>query len=195
MFTLNPRLKRTLWGIFLGFSLVLFPLLSHALTVQEVPNPQQQYGGWVTDMANILSNQTETQLNRMISELEATTGAELAVVTVPTTAPYPSPKAFATALFNHWGIGKAGINNGVLFLTSVGDRRVEIETGYGVELLIPDATIATLINTEIIPRLRRRDWNGGILAGTQALVNELKAVYPARTREETGENTRASRMP
>ncbi|MGL5193353.1 MAG: TPM domain-containing protein [Chroococcales cyanobacterium] len=195
MFTLNPRIKRTLWGILLGFSLVLFPLLSHALTVQEVPNPQQQYGGWVTDMANILSNQTENQLNRMISELESTTGAELAVVTVPTTAPYPNPKAFATALFNHWGIGKAGINNGVLFLTSVGDRRVEIETGYGVELLIPDDTIATLINTEIIPRLRRRDWTGGILAGTQALVKELKAVYPARTREETGENTSAIRMP
>ena len=194
MFTLNPRIKRTVLGILLGFSLVLFPLISHALTVQEVPNPQQQYGGWVTDMANILSDETENQLNRMIAELEATTGAELAVVTVPTTAPSPSPKAFATALFNYWGIGKAGEDNGVLFLTSVGDRRVEIDTGYGVEARIPNATIASLINTEIIPRLRVGDWNGGILAGTQALVNELKAVYAAQTMPETVENTSASRV-
>jgi uncharacterized protein len=194
MFTLNPRIKRTLWGILLGFFLVLFPLLSHALTVQEVPNPQQEYGGWVTDMANILSPETENQLNLILSELEATTGAELAVVTVSTTAPSPSPKAFATALFNHWGLGKAGINNGVLFLTSVGDRRVEIDTGYGVEALIPNAIIATLIHTEITPRFRVGDWNGGVLAGTQALVHELKVVYPAQTMQETVENTRASRM-
>ena len=139
MFTLNPRIKRNLWGILLGFSLVLFPLISHALTVQDVPNPQQQYGGWVTDKANILQESTETQLNQMISELEATTGAEIAVVTVPTTASATTPKAFTTELFNEWGIGKDGEDNGVLFLTSVGDRRVEIETGYGIEGILPDA--------------------------------------------------------
>ncbi|AFY81780.1 TPM domain-containing protein [Oscillatoria acuminata] len=176
--TLSSRRNRIIWIILLCLSLLGFPLLSHALTVQDVPNPRQQYGGWVSDMANILSERTETQLNQMISELEATTGAEIAVVTVPTTAPSPTAKDFTTELFNTWEIGKEGVDNGVLFLTSVGDRRVEIETGYGVESILPDAQVAQIINTEITPKLRGGDWEGGILAGTIALVTQLSVNPP-----------------
>lgn len=85
-----------LWIILLSLSLVGFPILSHALNVNDVPNPRKESNGWVTDMANILSQSTETLLNEMISQLEADTGAEIAVVTVSTTAPAPSPKAFTT---------------------------------------------------------------------------------------------------
>ncbi len=172
-FGINFTKIRILWTILLCLSLIGFPLLSHALSVQDVPNPRQQSGGWVTDMANILSESTETELNQMISELESTTGAEIAVVTVPETAPSPTPKDFTTELFNEWKIGKEGIDNGVLFLTSVGDRRIEIETGYGVEGLLPDAKVGNIITTQITPKLREGDWDGGILAGTLALVTEL----------------------
>jgi uncharacterized protein len=127
----------------------------------------------VTDMANILSDRTESKLNLIISELEANTGTEIAVVTVTSTAPSPSPKAFTTELFNHWGIGKEGVDNGVLFLTSVGDRRVEIETGYGIEGVLPDAQVGNIIGSQITPRFRQGDWDGGVLAGTEALVNIL----------------------
>lgn len=178
MFTLNTRIKRTLWGILLGFSLILFPLISHALTVQEVPNPQQEYGGWVTDMANILSDETETQLNQMISELEATTGAEIAVITVPTTAPSTSSKAFTTELFNYWEIGKAGGDNGVLFLTAMEERRVEVETGYGVEGVLPDAKVGNILRTQVTPRFREGDFEGGILAGTQGFIEAIASQPP-----------------
>lgn len=167
------RKKRVVWTILISLSLIVFPLISHALTVEDVPNPQQQYQGWVTDMANILSESTKTQLNQMISELEANNGSEVVVVTVPTTAPSPTPKEFTTELFNQWGIGKEGQDNGVLFLTSVADRRVEIETGYGVEGILPDARVGQIINSQITPKLRQEDWDGGILAGTEALVSVL----------------------
>lgn len=167
------KLAKILWISLLCLSLIGFPLLSHALTVQDIPNPRKEYGGWVTDMANILSDRTESQLNLMISELEANTGTEIAVVTVMNTAPASSPKAFTTELFNHWGIGKKGVDNGVLFLTSVGDRRVEIETGYGIEGVLPDAQVGNIISSQITPRFRQGDWDGGVLAGTEALVNIL----------------------
>ncbi|MGL5193033.1 MAG: TPM domain-containing protein, partial [Chroococcales cyanobacterium] len=170
---LQGRVKRLIWGLLLSLSLILFPLLSQALTVQEVPNPQQEYGGWVTDMANILRESTKTQLNQMISELEATTGIELAVVTVPNTASAATPRDFTTALFEEWAIGKSEEDNGVLFLTSVGDRRVEIETGYGVEGILPDARVGNIVETQITPRFREGDWDGGVLAGTEALVSVL----------------------
>ncbi len=99
----------------------------------------------------------------------------MAVVTVPETAPAASPKTFATELFNKWGIGKKGKDNGVLFLISVGDRRVEIETGYGVEGILPDAKVGNIINTQIIPRFKKGDFEGGTLAGTKALVVILES--------------------
>ncbi|MFP4123070.1 MAG: TPM domain-containing protein, partial [Coleofasciculus sp.] len=167
-------------------ALCLFPYLSYALSVQDVPNPQQVNGTWVTDTANILSDSTETKLNQMISELESKNGTEIAVVTVPETAPSASPKAFTTELFNHWGIGKADQDNGLLFLVSVGDRRVEIETGYGIEPILPDAKVGNIIENQITPRFKQGDFNGGVLAGTNALVSVLysgstQAIYPVDT--------------
>ncbi|WP_258003594.1 MULTISPECIES: TPM domain-containing protein [Fischerella] len=77
---------------FISSAILLYPLSSLAVTVQEVPNPRKQNGGWVSDMAGILSNQTEAQINQIISQLEAKNGTEMAVVTVPETAPASSPK-------------------------------------------------------------------------------------------------------
>jgi len=172
MKTITTKIKQAIWAV--PFCLtVLSPLSAHALTVEEVPNPQQRNGTWVTDMADILSQDTERQLNQMISELEIENGTEIAVVTVPETSPAASPKAFTTELFNHWGIGKADEDNGVLFLISTGDRRVEIETGYGIEPILPDAQVGQIIETKITPPFKQGDFDGGTLAGTKALVIHL----------------------
>jgi uncharacterized protein len=114
-------------------------------------------------------------LNQKISKLEAENGAEIAVVTVPETAPSATPKQFATELFKYWGIGKKGINNGVLFLISKSDRRVEIETGYGIEKILPNAQVGNLINQLIIPHFKQGDFVGGTRAGIQALIKALES--------------------
>ena len=113
---MNNTFKQTVFLSVIASILLLMPIPSQALTVEEVPNPRKTYGGWVTDSANILSDRTEVQLNSLITALEASNGTEIAVVTVPKTAPASSPKAFATKLFNYWGVGKAGVDNGILFL-------------------------------------------------------------------------------
>jgi len=166
--------KQIIWSSVLCFSAIAFPVTSQAITVQEVPNPRQVNNTWVTDKANILSDSTETQLNQMISDLEAKNGSEIAVVTVPDTKPSATPKAFATELFNFWGIGKKGKNNGVLLLISSGERRVQIETGSGIQSILPDAKSVGIIQTEITPRFKQQDFDGGTLAGTKALVNVLQ---------------------
>jgi uncharacterized protein len=166
--------KQIIWIGLLSFSAIAFPVTSQAITVQEVPNPRQVNNTWVTDKANILSDSTETQLNQMISDLEAKNGSEIAVVTVPDTKPSATPKAFATELFNFWGIGKKGKNNGVLLLISSGERRVQIETGSGIQSILPDAKAVGIIEAEITPRFKQQDFDGGTLAGTKALVNVLQ---------------------
>ncbi len=177
------KIKHTIW---LGsFCLTVFlPLKSQALTIQEVPNPRQVNSTWVTDMAGILDDSTEAKLNSEISQLEAKNGTEVAVVTVSETSPSASPKEFATALFNYWGIGKKGEDNGVLLLISKGDRRVEIETGYGIEPILPDAKVGNIIDTQITPRFKQGDFNGGTLAGTKALVVALEAPQSSSALQE-----------
>ena len=166
--------KQIIGSSLLCFSAIAFPLASQAITIQEVPNPRQVNNTWVTDKANILSDSTETQLNQMISDLEAKNGSEIAVVTVPDTKPSATPKAFATELFNFWGIGKKGRNNGVLLLISSGERHVQIETGSGIQSILPNAKAVGIIQTEITPRFKQQDFDGGTLAGTKALVNVLQ---------------------
>ncbi len=162
--------------VLLGLLVValLLPQPVLAITLEQVPNPRQSYGGWVSDTANILSSSTENELNRLITQLEQRTSAEMAVVTVPDTQGYATPKAFTTQLFNHWGIGKAYQNNGVLFLISVGDRRVEIETGTGLATTLPDARVQQIIDRQILPKFRSGDFDGGTLAGVRQLISVLQ---------------------
>jgi len=166
-------LKRTATLGVIGSTIFLTPLASQALTVEEIINPQTTNSAWVTDMADILSDDTETELNHLISNLEQTNGTEIAVVTVPETAPTDSPKTFTTQLFNHWGIGKAESNNGILFLISTGDNRVEIETGYGIEPILSDAQVSKIIDTKITPQYKRGNFDRGTIDGTKSLVSSL----------------------
>jgi uncharacterized protein len=83
-------------GQCLFLRVLAFSYFCLAVTVQEVPNPRKEYGGWVTDMAGILNDETEAQINQMVSELEAKKGMEMAVVTLPETSSAASPKTFAS---------------------------------------------------------------------------------------------------
>ncbi len=156
-------------------SLMLFPFISHALNVENMPDPRLS-GSWVLDQAQVLSAETETQLNQMISSIEAKNGTEIIVVTVPDTRSYPTTKDFTTRLFNHWEIGKVNVDNGVLFLFSLGDRKIEIETGYGIESILPDVQVGNIIDTHIVPYFREDDFDRGTLAGTRALIEVLEDV-------------------
>ena len=182
MKTINLLQQTAILGL-VGSTILLTPFTSKALTVEEVINPQTSSNRWVTDMADILSQDTEAELNRLITNLEKTNGAEIAVVTVPETAPADSPKAFATQLFNHWGIGKAESDNGILFLVSTADRRVEIETGYGIEGILPDAQVGNIIDTQITPQYKQGNYNRGTLDGTTALISSLDTSVVEGERE------------
>ncbi|GAB4172026.1 MAG: hypothetical protein Fur006_00590 [Coleofasciculaceae cyanobacterium] len=194
MKALGFKLKRLLKVSPFTLAFVLFPFASLAVDVKDVPNPRQVNGTWVTDMAQMLDEPTEAQLNSIITQLERKNGTEIAVVTVPETAPSASPKEFTTKLFNYWGIGKKGKDNGVLFLISQNERRVEIETGSGMEAILPDAKVGKIIDTQILPRFKQSDFNGGTLAGTKALVVAIETHQPATSASQTTLPTQSSTL-
>ena len=148
-----------------------------AVSPAEVPNPRQQ-GGWVTDMAGAIPTETEASLNTLLAALEQDTTAEVAVVTVPDTGG-EVPKEFATSLFNRWGIGKAGEDNGVLVLLTTGDRRVEVETGYGIEPVLPDGRVGAILDRYAVPYFRRGDYGTGLLFAVEQMGAVIRREYQA----------------
>lgn len=181
-----------LWCVAVVLVFASGPLAAWAVPYQQVPNPRQLNQGWVSDTAEILSPAVESQLNQIISGLETKNGSEIAVVTVLDTLPSDSPKAFAARLFNNWGIGKKGLENGLLLLISVNDHRVEIETGQGIQTHLPDETVQQIIDQQILPAFREIDndfrqqgllkspnphsYDQGTISGTQAIVAKLESV-------------------
>lgn len=157
-----------------GLALVVSAAGAWAIPVERIPNPRATAGGWVSDGANILRPDTEARLNALITGLQTANGSEVAVVTVPDSQPAASPKELATQLFATWKIGQKGKDNGLLFLISVADRRVEIETGYGLEAILPDGKVGQIIARRITPAFKAGNFDGGVLAGTETLVQILR---------------------
>jgi uncharacterized protein len=163
--------------ILIGVSPLILPSLANAIPIEQIPNLNQQAGLWVSDRANLLSPQGIKQISDDIAKLEAETSAEIAVVTVPDTVPYPTPKAYTTKLFNRWKIGKKDRDNGVLVLVSLKDRRVEIETGYGVQGFLSNAQVKDIIHTYMIPSFKTGNYEEGIRAGTTVIIGSLRGAY------------------
>ena len=156
-----------------SFTVLLNLAIAKAITVQDVPNPRQVNGGWISDGAEILSSQTEIEINRQIERLEQKNGTEIAVVTIPSTPPDIFPRTFAIKLFNYWGIGKATADNGVLLFVSVEDRRIEIITGRGIENKLSPRQVRKIIDQEITPAYKNQDFDQGTLLGVDAMIAVL----------------------
>ena len=143
--------------------------VSRAQTVVQVVNPRRG-GVWVSDRAHVLDASTEQRLNALLDRLERQSRAEMTVVTLRRAEGAASPKQFATRLFKRWGVGKRGTDNGVLVLLVMDARRIEVETGRGLESVLPANRIQTILQTRVVPRFKEDDYGGGVLAGVQSFA-------------------------
>ena len=128
--------------------------------------------GRVVDDAQILSTDVERDLSARLENLETTTGRQLVVATVPTLQGYPI-EDYGYQLGRTWGVGQKDEDTGVILLVAPNDRKVRIEVGYGLEPVLTDALSSVIIQSAILPRFRDGDLEGGVVAGTSALVEQL----------------------
>ncbi|WP_199589752.1 TPM domain-containing protein [Lujinxingia litoralis] len=142
-----------------------------ALSVEEVPNPRH-VNAWVTDHADILTPEQELELNTMLHELEHLTSVEVALVTLHS-VDAPTPKDFATRLFNYWGVGKEELNNGLLVLLVMDERRLEMETGYGLEGVLTDGWLATIQAEHMVPHFKEGQFGIGLTSGLAEIYRRL----------------------
>jgi uncharacterized protein len=79
------------------------------------------------------------------------------------------PEAYANELYESWGIGEKGQDKGVLSFLALQERRVRIETGYGVEGILPDGLVGSMLDEYVVPYLKQNDYGKGLLNGMLAV--------------------------
>jgi uncharacterized protein len=147
--------------------------LSTVYTLETIPNPKTDGNFSVSNPDNIISSSEKDSLEIIISQLKATTTNEIAVVIVNSIGD-DNPKDFATRLFNLWGIGLKGVDNGLLMLVVNDQRRVEIETGYGLEPILPDIICKRILEKDVVPFFKQGQYGNGIIAGISTIARILK---------------------
>ncbi|WP_282779631.1 TPM domain-containing protein [Phaeodactylibacter xiamenensis] len=156
-------------------------------TIENLPNPKDNGSGYVSDPDGILNAQDRSTLNALCSELEQNSTAQVAIVIVNSIG-QENPKDFTTRLFNHWGIGQADVDNGLLVFSVMDQRRTEFETGYGLEGVLPDVICYRIGMQELVPYFREGDYGAGLIAATQRIRETLE-------NPETIEEIRSSGQP
>ncbi len=152
---------------------LLILILATNVSSQEFP---QHYDKYVNDFADIFSNNETNELKLILNEIEKNTTAELVIVTINTTKPL-TPAEYRTKLFNEWKIGKKDKDNGLLILYSLQENRIEIETGYGLEGVLPDSKLGRLLDEKYVPYRDNKQVNQGIVLFTKEIskiINENK---------------------
>lgn len=113
------------------------------------------------------------ELERYCKAVETATGAQLALVTVPSLDGEPVEDV-ANLIYRKWGVGKKETNEGALLLIAIAERRTRLEVGYGLEPVIPDGYAGSLLR-EMRPALRAGDIGGAMAAAAQALGERIAA--------------------
>jgi len=123
----------------------------------------------VTDLTGTLTAEQRQALETRLQEFEARKGAQIAVLLVPTTQP-ETIEQYARRVLDEWKLGRKGIDDGALLLIALKDRKLRIETQYGLEGVLPDAIAKRIIDEIVTPRFRQQDFYGGISAGVGRMI-------------------------
>ena len=169
--------------------LVFAPILAigaedKAYSIESVPNVYAQDRRLhVSDPNGLLMQETQAEINRMLTLLEDSTGIQSMVVMLPSIG-QDDIFDFAHNLFRHWGIGNKESNNGMLIVYVADQRKIRFTTGYGLEGILPDAMCKRIQSRYMIPHFREGNTDLGMLEGTKAVVSVLDGSMKADNTEE-----------
>ncbi len=143
------------------FVLLFLPFLVSA----EFPKPIN----YVSDFANVINDSEEIVINLLAEQIEKNTTAQIFVATVQNTNPYTA-KEYATKIFNEWKIGQKGVDNGILILIAFEpEREWQVETGYGVEGILPDSKVGSLMREYLVPDIKEGNYGDGLFKAVAVL--------------------------
>ena len=137
-----------------------------------------KFSGFVVDDANVLPLAVEAELTGKLSALQRDTKRQFVVATIANMQDYPLDE-YGYRLARAWGVGLGDVDNGAILFVAPnspqGQRGPRLEVGTGLEPILTDALASLVINREMMPRLKGGDISGAMVAGTDAVITQLRA--------------------
>ena len=135
--------------------------------------PVPKLSGRVVDLSGTLDASQQQAIAAKLAAFEKSKGSQVAVLLVPTIGT-ETIEEFATRVTDEWKLGRAGVDDGVLFVVAKQERRMRIQTGRGVQGVLTDALSRRIIAERVSPRFRAGDFAGGINDGVDAILKAIE---------------------
>ena len=130
----------------------------------------------VNDYAGALSDAVRGRLEQKLIAREGSSTNQI-VVAIFKSLEGESLEDFSVRLAQSWRLGQKGLDNGVLFVVFVDDRKMRLEVGYGLESALTDAVSSAILRNEVAPRFREGRMADGIAAGLDAIDQAIAGTY------------------
>jgi uncharacterized protein len=137
--------------------------------------------GRVVDTANLLSSNAKEKITTTLKEHENKTSNQIVVVTLKSLNGYEIEE-FSYQLGRFWGIGQKDLNNGVLLVIALEEKKLRIEVGYGLEGALTDKISYEIINYTLKPKFRLQDYDAGITNAVNEIIQAIKGEYTVKTK-------------
>jgi uncharacterized protein len=137
----------------------------------------------VTDFAGLLSVEERDALEQKLLEYEDSTTTQIAIVIVESLQGYAVDQ-FAVELALKWKIGQKGKDNGILILVCPSERKMTIQTGYGIEARLPDGVAYQIIQEDMRPAFMENAFYDGLDAATTTIFKVLSGEYKAEQQDD-----------
>ena len=177
LLTLIPRGRAPRPAAWAGLLLCLSLVLALATRAQNVP-PRPNPPRLVNDLAGLMQPQQVAALEQKLVTYNDSTSSQIAVVTIPSLDGNDMAD-YAQKLYEAWGIGRKGKDNGILVLVAAKEHEARIQTGYGLEGAVPDALAKRIISNTLVPAFKQNDYYAGLDRATDQLIALAKGEYKA----------------
>ncbi len=132
--------------------------------------------GAVNDFAGVLTRDNQNRIEYLLDILEKNSSIAVVVVTLPDIEGSYIEET-AVRIFEKWGIGKKGKDNGLLFIVAIKERKMRIEVGYGLEEVITDSLAGRIRDLYTIPYFKKNEFDKGTYATVLAIISILNKYY------------------
>jgi uncharacterized protein len=153
--------------------LLLALLAAPGAAALRIPPPPDRR---INDYAGALSPADRDRLEQALIAREATSRNQV-VVAIFRSLEGESLEDYSIRLAQAWRIGQKGLDNGVIFLIFLDDRKTRIEVGYGLEGSLTDAVSSSILRDVVAPRFRSGRLADGIAAGLDAIDRAIAGTY------------------
>ncbi|NND79613.1 MAG: TPM domain-containing protein [Maribacter sp.] len=162
---------------YLKTSLPLWVLFWCSLSFAQFQIPEKpQLETSVYDYINLLPESQEKNLEQKLIRYSDSTSTQIVMAIISSTEG-ENINYLGAQWGQKWGIGQEGKDNGILVLLAKDDRRIAINTGYGVEGSLTDAMSRRIIENVIIPQFKQDDYYGGLNKGADAIFQVLNGEF------------------